>query len=69
LVIIRIIAGLINALLKVVATILTSGIGLLVTGLTLVGVLAALGMTGATGFEALHFLRKRKRNDDQTPPV
>ncbi len=60
---VRIIAGLINAILRVVASVLTSGIGLLVTVLTILFVVAALGVGGVSGFGALRMLRRRR-----TPP-
>ena len=67
--IIRIIASLIHAVLQVIASVLVSGIGLIVTALTIVLVAAALGAGGFSSFEALHRIRKRKkeRNDLGAP--
>lgn len=60
---IRIIAGLINAILRVAASVLTSGIGLLVTALTILFVVAALGVGGVSGVGAVRMIRRRR-----TPP-
>lgn len=57
---VRIIAGLIHVLLRVVASVLTSGIGLLVTAVTIVLVVAALGIGGVSGFGAVRMIRKRR---------
>ncbi len=62
--IIRIIASLIHAILQVIASVLTSGIGLLATALTIVLVAAALGAGGFSGFEVFHRIRKRKKDDN-----
>ena len=60
---VRIIAGLIHAILHVAASVLTSGIGLLVTVLTILFVAAALGVGGVSGLGALRIIRRRR-----TPP-
>lgn len=57
---VRIIAGLINAILRVVASVLASGIGLLVTVLTILFIVAAFGIGGVSGVGAIRMIRRRR---------
>jgi len=60
---IRILVSVIHAILQVIASVLTSGLGLLAAALALVLVVAVVGAGGVTGAEVLHFWRKRKKDD------
>jgi type III secretory pathway component EscS len=59
--IVRILISVIHAILQVIAAMLTSGIALLATALTIVLVAAALGAGSFSGLETLHHIRKREK--------
>ena len=57
--------ALINTLLGLVARVLVSGIGLLVTALTVVLIAAAVGVGGVGGLGALRHFRRTKNSEEE----